>query len=450
MSRIAPLFAGLLLVCAPLLVAEEVPYEASRSLRSGSSVSWIEFDVEPNALYEVKAASLAFTPVIQVQRGDGPESTLRTSEGTVLHHHLISDEGSTMRLGVSSSAADGGNYLISLERVPVSASLQSGERRRGRLEGGDAQGTRGLVDWYRLRLRESGPVELSLRSEDFDTFLRVLNSDGTEATNDDGGQDRNSRLTFSGVEGEYAFVGVTSFYSSESGGYELSAQPIEPRATISTGQTLSGRLRDRDSGSDHLYRLEGEPGTRVVVQLESTSFDTVLHVSSPELGEMENDDAPGGSGTNSQLFFRLGESGSALIRVDRFGSDSGQYQLSVLEYVASGDTGRREPGYRLSSGDSLEQVITSTHRDSEGRLAHRYTFEAAQGEEITVTTRSGFFDTFLIVNGPADFHQEDDDGAGNRNSTLTFTAPRSGTYDIVVTSFSREGTGPYSIELMAQ
>jgi hypothetical protein len=140
------------------------------------------------------------------------------------------------------------------------------------------------VDWYRLPLDKTGPIEVWLRSEDFD--------------------------------------------SAASGDYDLSVRAVEPNESISPGQTLSGLIRDGDMSSEHLYRVQGEPGTPVVVKLESTDFDTVLHVSSPERGRMTNDDVPGGASTNSHMFFRLGESGSALIRVARFERKTGLYPFT--------------------------------------------------------------------------------------------------------------------------
>jgi serine protease Do len=66
---------------------------------------------------------------------------------------------------------------------------------------------------------------------------------------------------------------------------------------------------------------------------------------------------------------------------------------------------------------------------------------------MTVTLSSRFFDSFLIVTGPGDFLQKDDDSSGNRNAELSFTVPEQGTYNIIATSYSQERTGPYRIEV---
>lgn len=450
MSRTTPLVIAMALLMTPALLAQEVPYEDSRSLRSGSSTSWLEFDVEQDSLYEVKATSLAFVPIVQVERDGERTNTLRAREGEVLQEHVVSSGSSSLRLGVGSADGNGGDYLISIRQVATEDTLSGESDRRGSLTESDGRGTRGRVDWYRFQPNSgSGPFEVSLTSDAFDTFLRVYNADGSESTNDDGGENRNSKMTISPGVGP-VFIGVTSFGSNAFGDYELSISRIEPTASISTGQTVSGNYGSDDSPADHLYTIEGEPGTQIVIELESSQFDTVLHASTPEGSDKRNDDAPGNMGTNSQLFLALGESGQALARVDRFGSDSGRYQLSVLEYVGSGDTSRREEGYVLSSGETLEQVITESHRDSEGRLAHRYRYQAERGEEITISLTSDVFDTFLIVNGPEGERWENDDGGNNRNSQLTFTAGESGYYEVIATSFGRDGVGPYTIELQSR
>jgi hypothetical protein len=95
---------------------------------------------------------------------------------------------------------------------------------------------------------------------------------------------------------------------------------------------------------------------------------------------------------------------------------------------------------RLASGDFL--------RSDDHTWADGFFYEGRRGERITVTMRSGSFDSWLVFDDPNGPLQEtDDDGAGGRDARITVTLPHDGRYLIVANSLSAGATGPYTLSV---
>ena len=68
-------------------------------------------------------------------------------------------------------------------------------------------------------------------------------------------------------------------------------------------------------------------------------------------------------------------------------------------------------------------------------VSRSHTFEALEGQEVVVEVRSEEFDTLLTVRAPTGEEFENDD-FDDTNSQVTFSAGETGTYEVVVESFS--------------
>jgi hypothetical protein len=103
-------------------------------------------------------------------------------------------------------------------------------------------------------------------------------------------------------------------------------------------------------------------------------------------------------------------------------------------------------------GQTLQgQLVESDEPVMERGRFQAYRFEATEGQRLLLTAEATDFDTYLIVGrqvGPVlDELKSDDDGGEETNSRLRFTAPRSGSYLVLVQSYSEEGMGPFSVSL---
>ena len=83
--------------------------------------------------------------------------------------------------------------------------------------------------------------------------------------------------------------------------------------------------------------------------------------------------------------------------------------------------------------------------ESDGRLGDAYTFEAEAGQFVTVTLRSGEFDTFLRVESPSGVMRENDDSGGGTDSALSFVIDETGTWTAKAAAFSPESEGAYTL-----
>lgn len=83
--------------------------------------------------------------------------------------------------------------------------------------------------------------------------------------------------------------------------------------------------------------------------------------------------------------------------------------------------------------------------EGSGEYMDAYTFEAQEGQLITVTMTSDAFDTYLIVQSPGGERTMNDDAGGSDRSQVDMVASEGGTWTVVATSFSSGEVGPYEV-----
>ncbi len=83
-----------------------------------------------------------------------------------------------------------------------------------------------------------------------------------------------------------------------------------------------------------------------------------------------------------------------------------------------------------------------------GEFIDTYEVEGRAGDSVSVTMRSEAFDAYLMMTGPGDFQQDNDD-AGNdgTNARLDVRLPANGVYRLTATSYAAGESGRYSLNL---
>ena len=110
--------------------------------------------------------------------------------------------------------------------------------------------------------------------------------------------------------------------------------PITPSTELS--DTLSEKdIPTGQGGFGRDYIVNLNKGDKLVIDLNSESFDTVITLLGPNGATVaENDDGPDGT-TNSLLFTRIQETGKYIIRVRSFGETGvGLFELKVTKLQA--------------------------------------------------------------------------------------------------------------------
>lgn len=245
--------------------------------------------------------------------------------------------------------------------------------------------------------------------------------------------------------------------------------PIDRARMVRIGDTKNSTLEsgDRVLGDGSYYEVwffEARAGDRITIAMRSSAFDTYLAIGRHNGEQLEsNDDAEEGN-TNSAISFTAPDNGTYVIRANSFGEgESGAYSLMIVAGGAAPVTTDNNMTVRqvlaapvnsarmIASG----RTITSSLDAGDPKLPDESFIEAYYvrvnaGQRLTVTMRSGSFDTFLQVapHGSSEQPETNDDiEDGNTDSRVVLTAAQSGTYVIIANSLEGGKTGEFTLEV---
>jgi hypothetical protein len=270
-----------------------------------------------------------------------------SADGTYVIRANSYDEGQT------------GDYQLSLEDAGLveeghedhgpdeGAPITAGVPETGTLACGDRKMDNSYMDTWTYHGRRGETIVVTVRSEDFDTFVTLGEYEGGECRgmdgNDNGGGGTDSRITTQ-LPNDGAFhIHVRSAGQGETGTYTVLVEQVTDRESgtppmpISPGETLEGRLTDTDSReADGSYRedwtFRGDAGATYVVTMRSDDFDSLLQVGtigSSGWRQLEQDD-DGGGDSDAQLTLTLPSSGEFIIRAGSYRADeAGAYTLRL-------------------------------------------------------------------------------------------------------------------------
>lgn len=322
-------------------------------------------------------------------------------------------------------------------------------------------------------------VIISMRSDDFDTYLVLLDSAGeVVAEDDDSGGELNAEIMATlPADDEYVIL-ATSLHAYLSDGMvfaegdfsltleEGDAPLVSPTqvptsvpmpqdelsiaGSVAIGDSVTGELSNSMPNAG--YTFTARAGDSVIITLTSEDFDTYLLLRNADGNDLQTDDDSAGN-LNSRIGpFTIPVDGTYTIVVESYRHYNsgevltGSYSVSL----ESGDapvvqatpvpTNTAVPpptdsppadGGELAFGDSVMGSLTDS------ALSLEYTFTAAAGDQVTITLASDDFDAFLtLLDADGNELAADDDGAGNLDSQITaFTIPADGTYVIIVDSY---------------
>ncbi|WP_420126080.1 PPC domain-containing protein [Longimicrobium sp.] len=355
---------------------------------------------------------------------------------------------------------------LSLHAQPGTEPIQVGQSVNGSLSAGDPHVFgRGAFRAYRFQGTAGQRVVATLNSTDFDTYLivgRVVGPLMDELkSDDDSGDETNSRLRVTLPEDGTYLVVAQSFSEDGAGAFSLGLQAAPEPTTgqarpITLGTPVTGELTETDLTLEDggriydVWTFRGRAGQRVSVQMGSGEFDTYL-----DLGRMENgqftslntDDDSGEEGTDSRLSQLLPGDGEYVIRASSFGDQGGAYTLSVEERVMRAPANARplQPGQQVTSQLDEDDAVL----EADGSFYELWSYGGRAGEQLRIRMDSEAFDTYVAIGrtdgGEFDEMATMDDGGDGTNTLLEITLPEDGEYVIRANSFSAEQTGDYTL-----
>jgi hypothetical protein len=376
----------------------------------------------------------------------------------------------------ASSSGDAQPLTVCAQNQPINF----GQPVNGTLATGDClnpiEGDGSKVDEYTFTGSAGQQIAVSM-SAAFDTFLYLLNPDGTVlAVNDDidPNTTTNSRIPPTGFitlpsSGVYSIL-ANSFRPEDGGAYTvtLTAGTTCNLTPIAFGETKAGTLAsgdctnpiDVDGTPVDYYTFNGTAGQQIAITLTATSgnLDPYLYLLTPA-GDLLADDDNGGGGTAARLpqgagFGRLPVTGTYTIIVNTLqASQSGNYNVTLTKAATDcasvGLTGGVTLNGSLANGDCrlLE----------DGSFLDAYTFTGSANTQIVLTMTSstpGLVPVLFLIapNGDAldiDSNPDGDNIARIPSSgAATFTLPVTGTYTVLANSFAPNQTGNYTLRLV--
>lgn len=325
---------------------------------------------------------------------------------------------------------------------------------------------RGRFDAYRIDLNEGDRLVVSAQSDEFDTYLIVGRSVGPVLdeleSDDDGGDDTDSRVRFVAPRTGSYVVLVQAYQEDGLGPYTLTVQQA-PQATTGQqkstriGATEEGRLEETDNFDEEddryydVYTFRGSAGQRVQIDMTS-EFDTYL-----ELGrldgcdwqELTTDDDGSPEGTNSRIRYTLPEDGEYVVRATSFSDATGAYTLALSERAAPVERAPQPIAAGATQQGELDEEDSVLEAD--GSFYELWTYQGRAGEQLRVNMMSDAFDTFVAIGRMQGGQFEEiatmDDGGEGTDTLLEVTLPADGEYVIRANSFRAEQTGEYTLRV---
>ena len=380
-------------------------------------------------------------PKVTVRRGSRVIGT-NDDGGEGLNSRLVVDlSRGTYTVVVEAVGSSRGQFTLRAERQGSSGSSSGGDQEivsRGSIRPG--QSRTGSLDAneaheYTFRVRSAQDVVITANksgsSSRLDPKVYLLRGSRQIAVDDDGGGNRNARLSHHVTRGTYT-IRVTSF-GTTSGRYRLrveGTEDVDVRGTLSFGSSRTGNL---DANEEHAYRLRVSGSTEVTISVDQTSgssLDPRVAINDSDGDQIGfNDD--GGEGRNALLSAEL-SSGTYTVIVSGFGTTSGRYRIRAERGASSG-----------SSRGTLRLGGNRTGNLSAGET-DRYTLRVTSPTSVRIDvekTGSSSLDPKVVLrsSGGGEVGRDDDGGQGNNARLIRELGE--GTYTVLVSGFGQTHGG---------
>lgn len=191
--------------------------DARDKLQKRSPSKLYTYKMSPGVLYTIDLKSDDFDPFMRLESPGGDILKVDDDGGGDLNSRItyVPTEAGEYRI-FATSLGGGGNFTLSVQASKSKLALSETKELK------EASAS------HRFKAAAGKRYVIDLTSKAFDAFLRLNSPGGNEvATDDDGGDGLNSRITFEAAEnGAYEIV-VTSFDGDGRGEYQLTARELE-------------------------------------------------------------------------------------------------------------------------------------------------------------------------------------------------------------------------------
>jgi hypothetical protein len=403
----------------------------------GSYIDWYPLAVTEGIRVRVDVFSDDFDTYLIVELPGGGILENDDSDGTNSSVGFTVSTDGVARVGVRAyGSGSSGQYEVTAEEERLTP-IRIGQVITADLMSGSAV--------YSVQGYPGQVIDVDLSSFDIDTTLTIEDSSGQSAYNDDYGNSTDSYLLY--VFGELGMATITVGSYGGNGEYTLAVQEssvqfetLSDGYRLENGDRIAGHLTSQSpqfNGSfSQRFTFFAEEDERVEITLESDSFDSYLRLIDPGGVEYTDDDSAGN--LNSRISFTTERAGMHEVYASPLGSgDVGLYTITFSK-ISAGNLILSTRG-QLTPNDDI---------DISGKSYDTYQFRAQGGRTVVIDVVSMAFDTQAILRDQSGtIILTDDDGGSDSNSRIEFVPDRTATFELVVTSYSSESYGNYTVAI---
>ena len=352
----------------------------------------------------------------------------------------------------SGSHRDFGAFEIRTQRLQEEQELVFPGKVQGYLFGGRGvhPTTGAAVGVHTLEVEEPTVVEIVLESQDFDPFVSLVNGETEEILMERYQQGQGARIVTELPTGSYE-IWASSSTGGRDGRYRLEVKEaeLERSESFELGSNYTGFLsweRARIPAtmrSGMALSFELDEAAVLDVVMRSTDFDAYL-VLTDDQGNLVTEDDDSGGNMDARIIWPL-QPGSYLLWATSFGEEeTGGFRIeSSLREPTEGTS-------RIEVGERREGVLTQASQlyAPRGTYINYYELVITESMEVTIDLGSMAFDAYLVLEDESGqlITENDDAFFGTTDAQVTHRlAP--GRYRIGVTTYGRDSTGAYQLEV---
>lgn len=418
---------------------------ASGAIELGETVEGTLSEDEPAIVYTFEGEAGQVITITLISDDFDPYLVLEDEDGNVLETdddsagsldsrigpYTVPADG-TYRIGVysfasySGGSAAEGDFTLSVAEVEL-LQIEYSQTVEGTLTEQET------FHEYRFSAQAGDGVVIRLSSDDFDSYLRLLDESGFElASNDDGGGNLNSLIGPFNIPstGTYT-IRASSLGGSATGDYTLSLERVE-LAQIAYGDKVEVEFTPHDQS--FYFTFEGSVGHVLNIEVDSDDVDTTLTLQDPYNYQAFVDE-DSGSGWNPEILgYVLTQDGTYTLILSTTTGASGTAVLSFDRgQLPSLDEGPQTVSF--SSDQTTRALVFTGEQGETVRLSvRRMTSDRSSSPSLEVT-QGGSSLSYISASGVSAFSVE-------------FTVPDDGEVVINFSDYSYTNIS-YEVELTA-
>ncbi|MBI1967315.1 MAG: hypothetical protein HYS40_04945 [Gemmatimonadetes bacterium] len=229
---------------------------------------------------------------------------------------------------------------------------------------------------------------------------------------------------------------------------------------LAPGRSVTGRLTPadpqfRDGSHYRRYDFTARQGDTLTVALTSDDFDANL-ILADRFGNPVSRNDDGGEHCNARLTYVVRSTGPHRLYANSSApAELGEYRLSITRGRgrAPDDTTCRSFGRvqgMIQAGEMVEGELAADDPifSSDSTYFQRWILPVIPGQTVTIDLQSDSFDAYLLLTrGRGDTLAENDDGGGECNARIVYTATDDRPVRIVVNTVKRRETGRFTLRV---